>query len=32
LQSHQVRELKQMQEENARLKKVIAELTLDKAI
>jgi len=32
LQSDQVRELKQLQEENARLKKVVAELTLDKAI
>ena len=32
LQSDQVRELKQLQEENARLKKVVAERTLDKAI
>ena len=32
LQSDQVRELKQPQEENARPKKVVAELTLDKAI
>ena len=32
LQSDQVRELKQLQEENARLKKVVAELTLDRAI
>lgn len=32
LQSGQVRELKQLQEENARLKKMVAELTLDKAI
>ncbi len=30
--SDQVRELKQLQEENARLKRVVAELTLDKAI
>jgi putative transposase len=32
LQSDQVREFKQLQDENARLKKVVAELTLDKAI
>ena len=32
LQSDQVRELKQLQEENARLKKPVAELSLDKAI
>ena len=32
LQSDQVRELKQLQEENARLKRVVAELTLDKAL
>jgi putative transposase len=32
LQSDQVREFKQLQEENVRLKKVVAELTLDKAI
>ena len=32
LQSDQVRELKQLQDENARLKKVVAELTLDKVI
>ena len=32
LQSDQVRELKQLQEENARLKRVVAELTLDKAM
>ena len=32
LQSDQVREFKQLQEENARLKKVVAELTLDKVI
>ena len=32
MQSHQVRELKQLQEENARLKKLVAELSLDKAI
>lgn len=32
LQSDQVRELKQLQEENARLKKLVAELSLDKAI
>jgi putative transposase len=32
LQSNQVRELKQLQDENARLKKLVAELSLDKAI
>ena len=32
LQSDQVREFKQLQDENARLKKVVAELTLDKVI
>ena len=32
LQPDQVRELKQLQEENARLKKVVADLTLDKAM
>jgi putative transposase len=32
LQSDQVRELKQLQEENLRLKKLVAELSLDKAI
>jgi putative transposase len=32
LQSDQVRELKQLQEENARLKRLVAELSLDKAI
>lgn len=32
LQSDQVRELKQLQEENARLKKLVADLSLDKAI
>lgn len=32
LQSDQVRELKQLQDENARLKKRVAELSLDKAI
>jgi len=32
LQSDQVRELKLLQDENARLKKVVAELSLDKAI
>lgn len=32
LQSDQVRELKQLQEENGRLKKLVAELSLDKAI
>ena len=31
-QSDQVREFKQLQDENARLKKVVAELTLDKVI
>ncbi len=32
LQSDQVRELKQLQKENARFKKLVAELILDKAI
>lgn len=32
LQSDQVRELKQLQEENSRLKRLVAELSLDKAI
>jgi len=32
LQSDQVREFKQLQEENARLKKLVADLSLDKAI
>ncbi len=32
MQSDQVRELKQLLDENARLKRVLAELTLDKAI
>ena len=32
LQSDQVRELKLLQEENARLKKLVADLSLDKAI
>lgn len=32
MQSDQVRELKQLQEENARLKKLVAEPSLDKAI
>lgn len=32
LQADQVRELKQLQEENARLKKLVAELSLDKAM
>ena len=32
LQSDQVRELKELQDENARLKKLVAELSLDKAI
>jgi putative transposase len=32
LQSDQVRELKQLQDENARPKKLVAELSLDKAI
>jgi putative transposase len=32
LQSDPVRELKQLQEENARLKRLVAELSLDKAI
>ena len=32
LRSEQVRELKQLVEENARLKKLVAELSLDKAV
>lgn len=32
MQSDQVRELKQLQEENTRLKKLVAELSLDRAI
>lgn len=32
LQPDQARELKQLQEENARLKKLVADLSLDKAI
>ena len=32
MQSDQVRELKQLQEENTRLKKLVAEISLDKAI
>lgn len=32
LQPDQVRELKQLQEENARLKRLVAELSLDKAM
>jgi putative transposase len=32
LEADQVRELKQLQEENARLKKLVAELSLDKAM
>ena len=32
LQSEQVRELKQRVEENSRLKKLVAELSLDKAV
>src|SRR5580658_3978504 len=32
LESDQVREFKQLQEENARLKRLVAELSLDKAI
>ena len=32
LQSDQVRELKLLQEENARLKRLVAELSLDKSI
>ncbi len=32
MQSDQVRELKVLQDENARLKKLVAELSLDKAI
>ena len=32
LESDQVRELKQVVEENARLKRVVAELSLDKAV
>jgi putative transposase len=32
LESDQVRELKQIQDENVRLKKLVAELSLDKAV
>jgi putative transposase len=32
MQSDQVRELKQLQDENSRLKKLVADLSLDKAI
>lgn len=32
MQSDQVRELKQLQDENSRLKKLVAELSLDKAV
>ena len=32
LESDQVRELKQLQEENSRLKRLVAELSLDKAM
>jgi putative transposase len=32
LQSDQVREFKQLQDENVRLKKLVAELSLDKAV
>ena len=32
MQSDQVRELRQLQEDNGRLKKLVAELSLDKAI
>lgn len=32
LESNEVRELRQLKEENARLKKLVAELSLDKAI
>lgn len=32
LESNEVRELRQLREENARLKKIVAELSLDKAI
>ena len=32
LQSDQVRELKQLQEENSKLKRLVAELSLDKAV
>jgi putative transposase len=32
LQSDQVRELKQLQDENGRLKRLVAELSLDKAV
>ena len=32
LESSQMRELKQLQDENARLKKVVADLTLDKVM
>lgn len=32
MQSDQIRELKQLQDENSRLKKLVAELSLDKAV
>ena len=32
MESDQVRELKQLQDENSRLKKLVAELSLDKAM
>ncbi len=32
LESNQIREFKQLSEENARLKKLVAELSLDKAV
>lgn len=32
MQSEQVKELRQLQDENARMKKLVAELSLDKAI
>jgi putative transposase len=32
LESDQVRQLKQLQDENGRLKKLVAELTLDRAM
>lgn len=32
LESNEVRELRQLRDENARLKKIVAELSLDKAI
>jgi putative transposase len=32
LETHQVREFKQLAEENARLKKLVADLSLDKAV